>query len=307
MIILSGGTGTPKLLVGLKRVFGEAQLKIIVNTAEDVWLSGNLVCPDIDSVIYTLAGIIDDEKWWGIKDDSFHTHEMVKLLGCKELLQIGDKDRATHIVRTELLRRGKSLTEATSFISKALGIKAKILPMSDEPTSVRTKIVTSGGKMHFQEFWVGKKGKGEVRDVIFEGIEDAKPSKEVMKVLGDEKEKFVIIGPSNPITSIGPILGLKGVRERIRRKKVIAISPIIGNKPVSGPAAEFMRAKGFEVSSYGVLKCYEDLLDVFVIDKGDNIKNVKIKIYETDIMIGDVESSVRLAAFLKEIIEKYEA
>jgi LPPG:FO 2-phospho-L-lactate transferase len=149
MIILSGGTGTPKLLVGLKHVFKEEELKIIVNTAEDVWVSGNLVCPDIDSVIYALAGVIDKDKWWGIGDDSFYTHTVLSRFDYEEPMMIGDKDRATHIIRSELLRRGKSLTEATSLLAKKFGIAAKILPMTDEPASVSTKILTPEGELHF--------------------------------------------------------------------------------------------------------------------------------------------------------------
>jgi LPPG:FO 2-phospho-L-lactate transferase len=158
MIILSGGTGTPKLLVGLKRVFKEEELNIIVNTAEDVWIAGNLVCPDVDSVIYALAGEIDKEKWWGVRNDSFFTHSALDRLDYDEQMMIGDKDRATHIVRSEMLRRGASLTEAIASLATRSGITAKILPMTDDIGSVSTKILTPAGKLHFQEFWVAKKG-----------------------------------------------------------------------------------------------------------------------------------------------------
>ncbi|MBC8520382.1 MAG: 2-phospho-L-lactate transferase [Methanomicrobia archaeon] len=298
MIILSGGTGTPKLLVGLKQVFKEEELKIIVNTAEDVRVSGNLVCPDIDSVIYALAGLIDEDKWWGIRDDSFHTHTALKSLNHEEPLMIGDRDRATHIIRSETLMQGKSLTEATSLLARRFGISAKIkiLPMTDEPASVSTKILTPEGELHFQEFWVAKRGEPEVLDVSFEGIEEVKPSEEVMNVLSSGSEEVVIIGPSNPITSIGPILNLNGIRQMLKRKKVVAISPIVGNKPISGPAGKLMRAKGFEVSPYGVFKCYEDFLDMLVIDKGDECPAGKeVEVVKTDIIIRNDADSEKLA------------
>jgi LPPG:FO 2-phospho-L-lactate transferase len=300
MIILSGGTGTPKLLVGLKRVFKEEELKVIVNTAEDVWVSGNLICPDVDSVIYALAGQIDEEKWWGIRDESFYTHTSLKRLNYEEPMMIGDKDRATHIIRSDLLRQGKRLTEATSSLARRFGITAKILPMTDEPASISTKILTPEGELHFQEFWVSKRGEPEVSDVYFDGIEEAKPSEDVMNAL--MSEDVVLIGPSNPITSIGPILSLRGIREILKRKRVVAISPIVGNKPISGPAGKFMQAKGFEVSPYGVFKCYADFLDLLIIDAGDECpKGVEVR--KTDIIIKNETDSEVLAKGLRDIIE----
>ncbi|NQE45735.1 2-phospho-L-lactate transferase [ANME-1 cluster archaeon GoMg2] len=299
MIILSGGTGTPKLLVGLKRVFKEEELNIIVNTAEDVWIAGNLVCPDVDSVIYALAGQIDKDKWWGVRNDSFFTHSALERLDYDEQMMIGDKDRATHIIRSELLRRGASLTEAIDSLATRSGITATILPMTDDIASVSTKILTPAGKLHFQEFWVAKKGEPEVLDVCFDGIERAKPSEDVMNVL--DAEEVVLIGPSNPITSIGPILSLSGVREILKHKKVVAISPIIGNNPISGPAGKFMRAKGFEVSPFGVFKCYEDFLDVLVIDESDESQADK-EVEKTDIMIRNDADSERLARFIRELL-----
>ncbi|MCW3130678.1 MAG: 2-phospho-L-lactate transferase [Methanophagales archaeon] len=309
MIILSGGTGTPKLLTGLKHAFKGEELNIIVNTAEDVWISGNLVCPDIDSVLYTLAGAIDKNTWWGIKDDSFCTYNALKRLSHEEPMMIGDKDRATHIIRSELLREGKSLTETTAVLARNFGIheKIRILPMTDEPATVSTKILTPAGKLHFQEFWVAQKGEPDVFDVFFEGIEKAKPSEAVVQVLKKESDALVLIGPSNPVTSIGPILNLKGIKELLKWKIVVAISPIIGTEAVSGPAGKFMRAKGFEVSPYGVLKYYQDFLDVLVIDKSDKCPvnmNDRVDVLKTDIMIKKDRDSKRLALFLKRNIMK---
>jgi LPPG:FO 2-phospho-L-lactate transferase len=302
MIIFSGGTGTPKLLVGLEKVFKEEELNIIVNTAEDIWISGNLLCPDVDSVLYTLAGIMDKKTWWGVKDDSFNTHDALQQLQHPEHLMIGDKDRATHIARSELLRQGKSLTEVTAALARSLGIpdRIRILPMTDEPATVRTKILTPEGELHFQEFWVVRKGEPDVFDVHFEGIDKVKPSKAVVEVLEKESEALVLIGPSNPITSVGPILSLKGVRELLKWKIVLAISPIVGTEAVSGPAGKLMCAKGFDVSPYGVYTCYKDFLDVLVIDKKDECTvDTGVDVLKTDIMIKKDKDSKRLATFLK--------
>jgi LPPG:FO 2-phospho-L-lactate transferase len=298
IVVLSGGTGTPKLLRGMKEVVDD--LAIIVNTAEDIWISGNKICPDIDSVIYALADIIDDEKWWGIKGDSFKTHEQLKRLGFDEFMMIGDLDRATHIFRSELLRRGCSLTEATRMLKNAFGIKAEILPMCEE--DVATIIVTPQGEMHFQEFWVKYKGMPEVLDIYFKGIENAKATQDVARAL-DECDG-VIIGPSNPITSIMPILLVDSVKERLKRKKVVAVSPIIGGKPVSGPAGKFMRAKGYEVSPLGVADVYADFLDVLVVDSSDSNlvgKYKGIKIVATDTIMRNKNDAKRLSEFLLEL------
>ncbi|HID26816.1 MAG TPA: 2-phospho-L-lactate transferase, partial [Methanosarcinales archaeon] len=265
MIILSGGTGTPKLLNGLKRIIQEDAITVIVNTAEDLWLSGNFVCPDIDTVLYTFADLIDKSKWWGIKNDTFKTYEFLKNLSYTEKLQIGDLDRAIHILRSELIRNGFTLTQTTSEIAKKFKIKAKILPMSNNEIS--TIIKTLNREMHFQDFWIAHKGEPEVIGVEFKGIME--PSPEVISAL--ESEKDVIIGPSNPITSIGPIIALNGIKKLLKQKNVIAISPIIGHQPVSGPAGKLMHACGYEVSSRGVIECYKEFLDTFIIDVRDDL------------------------------------
>lgn len=262
LCVLSGGTGTPKLLQGLKDVF---ELSIIVNTADDVWISGNKVCPDIDSVIYALSGVIDEEKWWGVKGDTFNTHQKLKGLGFYEKLMIGDLDRATHIIRSEYLREGYSLTEATEKLCKSFGVGQKVLPMCNEDVS--SVIRTPDGTMHFQDFWITNRGEVDVLDVKYHGIENAKMTKDVEGAI--RKSKAVLIGPSNPITSIFPILHMKGVKKLLKRKNVIAISPIVGKKPFSGPADKLMRAKGYEVSPIGVAECYKEFLDIMVVDEAD--------------------------------------
>lgn len=299
MIVLSGGTGTPKLIQGLRRLMPDEEITVIVNTAEDIFISGNLVSPDLDTVLYLFSGQLDDAKWWGIKNDTFHTHQALKKIGINEKLMIGDADRAAHIFRSELMRKGASLTKATQKLSSAMGIKAIILPMCDE--KVDTMINTPEGLMHFQDFWVGERGEPEVLGVKFTGIEKAKPTKAVLKAL--ESEDNVIIGPSNPITSIGPILALKGMREILARKKVLAVSPIIGSSPVSGPAGKLMKACGFPVSSRGVAECYGDILDVMVIDERDaaDENDFPARTARCDTLMTSIEKSEALAKFIIEL------
>ncbi|MEM0203473.1 MAG: 2-phospho-L-lactate transferase [Archaeoglobaceae archaeon] len=296
MIVLSGGTGTPKLLVGLKEV---AEFSVIVNTAEDIWISGNKICPDIDSVIYALAGVIDEEKWWGIRGDSFRTHEALKKLGVDEFMAIGDLDRATHILRSEFLRKGFSLVHATKEVAKAYGVKQEVYPMCNE--EVATIIVTPEGEMHFQDFWVRKKGVPEVVDIYFRGIENAKIPEEVKTQI--KKEKEVVIGPSNPVSSISPILSVENMREILKDKKVVAISPIIGRNPVSGPAGKFMKAKGYEVSPIGVLRFYEDVIDALIVDEHDsNLEGGRI--FATKTIMKSKEDAIRLSEFVLKLFDK---
>ncbi len=295
LAVLSGGTGTPKLLRGMKEV---ADFSVIVNTAEDVWVSGNRVCPDIDSVIYALAEVIDETKWWGIRHDTFMTHFRLKDLGFDEVLMIGDADRATHIMRSEMLRSGASLTEATRRLAEAYGVEKEVLPMCEE--KIETRVVTDEGDMHFQQFWVKRRGEPEVIDVYFRGIEDARPTREVTKAL--ERARGVVIGPSNPITSISPILSLKGIRDVLKKKKVVAVSPIIGKSAVSGPAGKLMRAKGFEVSPMGVGEVYRDFLDVLVVDSSDaGLKSEDFEVVATDIMMKSKEDAISLSEFILQL------
>ncbi len=293
MIVLSGGTGTPKLLHGLRRLIPDEEITVIVNTAEDIMISGNLVSPDVDTVLYLFSGKLDESKWWGIRDDTFHTHTALKKLGINEKLMIGDKDRAAHILRSELMRNGASLTRATLQLSTALRIKAIVLPMCDE--KVDTMINTPQGQMHFQDFWVGAHGEPDVLDIEIKGLEKAKTTREVMEALGSEDN--VIIGPSNPITSIGPILALKYMRGILSMKKVIAVSPVIGDSPVSGPAGKLMKAQGFAVSSLGVAEYYGDILDTMVIDERDTAdeEDFPVRVERCDTLMTSVEKSEALA------------
>lgn len=302
MIVLSGGTGTPKLLQGLRKLIPDEEITVIVNTAEDIMISGNHVSPDVDTVLYLFSGQLDDAKWWGVRNDTFHTHNALKKMGINEKLMIGDADRATHILRSELMRKGACLTEATSQLSTSFRIRARVLPMCDE--KVDTMITTPQGEMHFQDFWIGAHGEPDVLDVKIKGLEKANSTREVMEALGSDDN--VIIGPSNPITSIGPILSLKHIREILSFKKVIAISPIIGNAPVSGPAGKFMKACGFPISSKGVAEFYGDILDMMIIDERDTVdeKNFPVRTVRCDTMMTSIERSEALARCVLELFEK---
>ena len=262
MLVLSGGTGTPKLLMGLKELVPPEQLSIVVNTAEDLWLSGNYISPDLDSVLYTLADMIDEKRWWGIKGDRTWTHDFLISLGLQEKLVIGERDRAVHIFRSDLLRRGASLSQATGALAEALGIAQKVVPMSDDPVS--TILSTSEGQMHFQDFWVALKGKPTVSGISFSGMDQARPSPAFLERL--DREETVLIGPSNPVTSIGPILALPGIRERLAKKRVVAVSPLLADRPASGPAAKFMAALGAPAGDEGV-RLLLGKVDLFIVDK----------------------------------------
>lgn len=267
--ILSGGTGTPKLLQGIREIRDPKNLNIIVNTLENDYFSGIYVAADIDTVMYTLSGIINDETWYGIKDDTFITHETLKEIKCSETLKIGDRDRAIKIQKTLLLKK-YPLSKVVDIQRKALGIESQIMPMSNENSDIN--IVTNEGVMKFHQFLVESQCKPEVRDVQYNKVE---PSPGLLESI--ENSEMVIIGPSNPITSIWPIISIEGVLKTLKNSYVIAISPIIGDAPVSGPAAKFMSAMGHDVSCFGVANMYKKFLDKFIIDVEDSAYKKKIE------------------------------
>ncbi len=264
---LSGGTGTPKLLRGMQDLLDEREIAVIVNTAEDMWLSGNHLSPDIDTVMYLFADLLDTGRWWGIRDDTYITHDLLARLGVEEYIAVGDRDRAIHVARGEMLRGGMSLTEATAALCTRLDVFATVLPMTD--TAVTTYVRTRRGDMHFQEYWVKHRG-----DVAIEGVARRcrqPPAATDAVIRAIDAGDAVVVGPSNPVTSISPILECAGVREALRSKPVIAVSPFIGDAPISGPAAALMRAFGKEPSSAGTLDLYRDFVDIFIQDIRDPV------------------------------------
>lgn len=266
---LSGGTGTPKLLRGMRDLLEEREIAVVVNTAEDLWITGNHLSPDIDTVIYLFAGILDTGRWWGIRNDSYITHDLLRTkFGIDEYIAIGDQDRGVHAARGEMLRGGMRLTEITRFLCHSLGVQATVLPMTD--SVVTTYVSTPLGEMHFQEYWVKHRGEVEIEGVYRRYNEPPLATQEVMDTI--EASDAVVIGPGNPVTSISPILECAGVREALSRQYVIAISPFIGDAPISGPAAALMRAFGREPSSAGTYSLYEDFVDIFIQDVRDPVE-----------------------------------
>jgi LPPG:FO 2-phospho-L-lactate transferase len=267
--VFSGGTGTPKLIRGLRQILRDHEITVVVNTAEDLWMSGLYVSPDIDTIQYLFSGLLNTESWWGIRGDSFETFHAMEKLGYTELLPLGDKDRATNIARAEFLRQGMTLTEATEKIAKGYGVSARILPMSDQ--SVASYVVCEDDSlMHYQEYWVAKRGNVNIKGVVRKTT-DGSPLKTTPEVISAiEESDGVIIGPSNPVTSIGPILECAGVSEALQNKFTVAVSPFIGNRPVSGPAAALMKAWGYESTSYGTWQVYKDVVDLFIQDIKDS-------------------------------------
>lgn len=269
--VLSGGTGTPKLLQGIKEIYDNSKINVIVNTVENDYFSDIYVAPDVDTVLYTLSDMINTDTWYGIKDDSFITHETLEKLGTSELLRIGDKDRGLKIQKT-LLLKNNTLSKVVDIQRKALNIESKIIPMSNEDSEI--EIITDIGALKFHQYIIKEQCKPSVKAINYTNVS---PAPELIETI--ESSDKIIIGPSNPITSIGPILAIEGVEKALKNSYVVAISPIIGNSSFSGPAGIFMKALNYEVSPFGVSKIYSNFLDKFIIDEVDfklknNIENI---------------------------------
>jgi LPPG:FO 2-phospho-L-lactate transferase len=264
---LAGGVGASKLLLGLYDVVDPARLTAIVNTGDDITLHGLKISPDLDIVTYTLAGVIDPAKGWGFRRETFHALKRLVVFGRVNWFNLGDRDLATHIHRTAMLAEGKSLSEAAESIRTALGVKSRILPMSDQP--VPTIVDSDEGALQFQEYLVKRRAEPVVRGIRFDGVESASPAPGVLEAIRDAD--LIIICPSNPLISIGPILAVPGIREavRVRRKEVVAVCPIVGGKSLKGPSDKMLAQLGHESSARGVAKLYADFAATFVMDPAD--------------------------------------
>ncbi|WP_292460717.1 2-phospho-L-lactate transferase [Methanothermococcus sp.] len=312
--VLSGGTGTPKLIQGLKKVMPEKDITVIVNTAEDTWLGDLYLSPDIDTVLYTFSDLINEETWYGVKGDTFTTHETLKKFESndfKEFLRIGDKDRALKMHKTHYINKGYPLSKIVDMEREIFNIKANIFPMTDD--NVETKILIKeddeGGHknkilLKFHDFWINRKGNADVLDVFYENSNYASAVDGALDAI--ENCDFVIIGPSNPITSIAPILSIKDIKKAIKDKRVFAVSPIVGNSAVSGPAGVLMRAKGYSVDAVGVYKFYKDIINTLVIDNADKdkIDGIKCNVVVTNIIMNSLTDKIKLA---KDIIVGYKS
>ena len=300
---LAGGVGAARFLTGLAKLVKEEDLTIIVNTGDDIELHGLHLSPDVDIVTYTLAGIVDEERGWGIKGDTFHCLEGLRKFGQETWFALGDRDLATHVFRTAQLKKGMKQSEVTANISRALGLKMKILPMTNDP--FETRIITVKGSIHFQEYMVKREAKDEVRGVEFLGADYAKPADGVIEAVMDSE--LIAVCPSNPIVSIGTILAVNGVREALRQTKArkVAVSPIIAGAPLKGPADKLLKGLGLEVSAYSVAKLYSDFLDTFVLDVADSgeksrIEKLGVEVKVTNTIMRTLEDKVNLAKVVLE-------
>jgi LPPG:FO 2-phospho-L-lactate transferase len=272
---LAGGVGASKLLLGLYGVMDPRDLTAIVNTGDDINLHGLKISPDLDIVTYTLAGIVDAAKGWGYRGETFHALKRLAVFGRIHWFNLGDRDLATHIHRSAMLAEGKLLSEAAEAIRLALGVKSRILPMCDQP--VPTMIDTAEGELHFQEYLVKRRAEPVVRGIRFDGAGKARPAVGVLEAIRDADR--ILICPSNPLISIGPILAVPGVHEALRARKqsVIAVCPIVGGKSLKGPSDKMLAELGHEPSALGVAKLYADFTGTLVIDPADKTQAEAIR------------------------------
>ena len=267
IVVFTGGTGGTKLVQGLQQLLAAEDLTVIVNTGDDLEWWGLHVSPDIDSVLYGLAGQLSTDRGWGVDGDSFRCLERMKQLGEPAWFSLGDLDLATHLTRTSLLRTGRTLTAATAELAKRMGIRSRVLPMSDDRVS--TMLDTGKGRLNFQEYFVRERHSVEVHSVEFVGAAQSRPAPGVLEAIGSADT--ILFAPSNPVTSIGPILAVPGIRAALREAQapLVAVSPIIGNAAVSGPAAALMRMQGWPSTIGGIAQAYADFLDVLIADEHD--------------------------------------
>ncbi len=296
--VLAGGVGAARFLVGLVRVVNPDRVVVIGNVGDDVEFYGLRICPDLDTVTYTLAGVVHPEQGWGRAGDTFRVQAELAGFGLPVWFKLGDLDLATHIFRSYRLGQGATLAEVTAEIGRAFGVKIRLLPVSNDP--VRTRVRTPEGWLDFQDYFVRLGAAPEVLEVRFEGAEAARPAPGVLEAL--EAAETVVLAPSNPVISLGPILAVPGVREALRstRAKVAGISPIVGGRALKGPADRMLRSLGLEASAAGVARLFADFLDVWVIDRADahlaaEIEGLGIRPVVADTIMADPERAAALA------------
>lgn len=269
---LAGGVGAGKFLRGLLRVIDPGELTVIVNTADDVTLHGLHISPDIDSVMYWLAGVADRDRGWGRENESFRAMDALRELGGEAWFGLGDLDLAAHLLRTDLIRSGNTLSEATESMRRGFGVGCRILPMSNERVTTRIEAVDDSGRavdLHFQQYWVARGARDEVKNVRYEGADQAGPAPGVVEAI--RRAETVIVCPSNPVASIRPILSIREIVDELRnrRDRAVGVSPIVGGAPLRGMADRLMPAVGMELSAFGAAAAYQGLLGAFVIDETD--------------------------------------
>ena len=296
---LAGGVGGAKLAGGLQDVLPPGELSMVVNTADDFDLWGLHICPDLDTVMYTLAGISNPETGWGIVDESFETLNMLERYGEETWFRLGDRDLATHILRTSRMRSGETLTEVTAGLSAVLGVDSAVLPMSDDP--VFTVLETTEGHLEFQEYFVRRGQRDEVLAIELRGIQDARPTERVLAAI--RGADVIVLCPSNPVVSVGPILALPGMAEALASSSApkVAVSPIVGGRALKGPADRMLASLGHEVSAAGVARMYAGLVGGMVIDRTDEeeragIEALGMRVLVTQSVMRDAEDRARLAS-----------
>ncbi len=295
--ILAGGSGSVKLVRGLAS--HRSDVNVITNVGDNYWLYGMYICPDIDTITYGLSDLLDQDKGWGIKKDTFGFLRQMEIFGEETWFRIGDRDTATHLTRTNMLKNGKSLSDITKWMSEKFSIEIKIIPVTDN--TIETRIITDKGDMHLQEFWVKHRGMDSVDGIEYQGADKARPNPDAINAIHDSS--LIVIAPGNPLTSIGPMLAIKGIRKELSKKKnkVVSVCPIIGNKAVSGPTGKYMEAAGIEVSAVGIAKMYADVCSNIIIDTKDRsqikqIESLNINVHDTKIKMTNKQAEDALGA-----------
>ena len=307
IVVLAGGVGAARFLDGLARVHPPEEIFIIGNTGDDLEMHGLHISPDLDTVLYTLAGLADPIQGWGIAGDTFRCLEALGQIGAETWFKLGDRDMAMHLHRTARLRGGDTLSAVTAAIAQVLGVRPVLKPMSDDP--VRTIVRTPGGLLEFQTYFVRRRAQDTVLGVDFRGAELARPSPGLLTAI--ESASAIVFSPSNPIISIGPILAVPGVREAIRARNcpALAISPIIGGRALKGPAAHMMQSMGMEVSARGVAEMYRGLVDTLILDREDqnlasSIEKLGMRAIVTDTVMTGREEKEALARTVLEALKQ---
>ena len=279
----------------------DQEVTVISNVGDNYWLYGMYVCPDIDTIIYGLSGILDEEKGWGVKKDTNNFLRQMEVFGEETWFRVGDRDAATHVTRTNMLKNGKNLSDITQWMCEKFAVESKVIPITDN--TVETRITANGEDLHLQEFWVKHRGRGNIEGIQYVGADKARPNPDAISAIQDAE--LVVIAPGNPLTSIGPMMGIKGVRKELtkNKKKVVSVSPLIGNKSFSGPADKYMEAAGIEVSVFGLAQMYADVCSKMIIDTKDKaqaskIQGLDIQVFDTKIKMQNKMAEEALAGFI---------